>query len=195
MATKRVFFGNKELLVFDSVYEPREDSFLLAESVKTGKGCKALDMGCGCGIQAINMALQGARVIAVDINPIAVKNTRENASRLGLSKKISAKESDLFSALEGKKFDLIVFNPPYLPNEATSDAALDGGIQGNELLLNFLDRVPFHLNERGECFFVASSLSGLKKCREKLSELGMYFEVVNGELLFFEEIAVFRAFL
>ena len=193
MASK-VFLGGKELLVFDSVYWPREDSYLLAESVRVREGAKALDMGCGCGIQAINMALQGADVVAVDINPKAVENTTENARKLGLGEKITAMESDLFSALGGGKFDVIAFNPPYLPREGKKDAALDGGRQGGEVIHNFLDKLQFHLAAEGECFFIASSLSSLKGIRGKLAELGLHFEVINSELLFFEELAAFRAF-
>jgi len=190
---KKVFLGERELLVFDSVYGPRSDSYLLAESVKVRKGCSALDMGCGCGIQAISMALQGAEVTAVDINPEAVKNTEENAKRLGLAGKITAIESDLFSALKGKKFGLIAFNPPYLPEEGKKDIALDGGKHGWEIMHNFLDKLSHHMKEEGECFFTASSLSCLKRVRAKLAEIGLNYEVVNGELLFFEELAVFKA--
>lgn len=76
---KKFYFKNHELTVFESVYEPGVDSIQLAKRVSVKKDVRALDRGCGCGIQAINMALQGAKVIAVDINPIALENSRVNA--------------------------------------------------------------------------------------------------------------------
>ncbi len=190
--SRKLFWRNVELEVFDSVYEPREDSCLLAESTRVKEGCFALDMGCGCGIQAVNMAMQGAKVTAVDINQRAVKNTRENAKRLGLSDRISAKKSNLFSALKGKKFDLIAFNPPYLPNQGKADVALDGGTKGQEITHKFLDRLSFHLEERGECFVVASSLNGFSALPLKASELSFSCRCVARKKLFFEEIGVFR---
>jgi len=189
---KRLLWRSVELEVFGSVYEPREDSFLLAENLRASKETRALDMGCGCGIQSVALALQGASVTAVDINQRAVKNTTQNAKRLGLGDKISAKKSDLFSALKGKKFDVIAFNPPYLPNQGKADAALDGGTKGQELTHKFLDRLSFHLEEGGECFVVASSLNEFSGLPTNASKFGFSCKRVARKKLFFEEIGVFR---
>ncbi|MFH1234965.1 MAG: HemK2/MTQ2 family protein methyltransferase [Candidatus Diapherotrites archaeon] len=193
MGAKKAFFRDIGLVVFDSVYEPQEDSFLLAESVNVKKGVKALDMGCGSGIQSISMALQGAKVLAVDINREAVKNVLENARLLGLEGKITAKKSDLFSAVEGK-FDVICFNPPYLPGDRKKDRSVLGGRKGWEILHKFLDKFPGFLAEKGECFFVCSSLNDFDALGKKISGLGLRFEIVSRQKLFFEELAVFRVF-
>ncbi len=189
---KRTFWHDTELEVLDSVYEPREDSFLLAEALQRSKGTIALDMGCGCGIQSIAMALRGASVTAVDINPEALENTRKNAGCLGLSDRISVKKSNLFTALKGKRFDLIAFNPPYLPSEGKQDIALDGGPRGKEVIHKFLDKLPFYLKKNGECFIVASSLNEFSDLPGKAIELGFSCMLVASKKLFFEEIAVFR---
>lgn len=191
---KRVFFKGFELVVLDSVYEPREDSFLLAESVSVSKGIYALDMGCGCGIQAVNLALQGATVLAVDINEKAVLNTLENAKRLHLDNKIMAKQSNLFDAIPKQKFDCVVFNPPYLPAGALKDLSIEGGKKGYELLHKFLDSLSLHLKKNGVCYFVQSSLNGEQRTKKKLASLGLRFEIVAREKLFFEELIVFKAF-
>lgn len=192
---KRVFFRDLELLVYDSVYEPAEDSFLLAESVRVKQGSYALDIGCGCGIQAINLAMQGANVVAVDISRDAAKNTLENAKNCGLSQRILAIQGDLFNAIAKKKFDCIVFNPPYLPLEGPRDKALDGGPHGYELLHRFLAKVPKYLKKHGACYFVQSSLSDEALTKRKLSKLGLSFEIVEKRHFFFEELMVFKAFL
>lgn len=192
---KSVFFKNFDLVVYDNVYEPAEDSFLLAENVKARPNTEAIDVGCGCGIQAINLALQGANVIAVDISMHAVRNTIENARRCGLENKINAFCGNLLSAIRDKKFDCITFNPPYLPVAGPRDEALDGGLHGYEILHKFLDSVPNHLKSKGACYFVQSSLSNEGLTKRKLKELGLSFEIVAREHLFFEELIVFKAFL
>jgi len=190
---KKAFFRDIELIVFDSVYEPQEDSFLLAENVKAREGIRALDVGCGSGIQAINLAVQGAEVLAVDICEEAVKNALENAKLLGLENKISAKKSDLFSEVQGK-FSLIAFNPPYLPGDRRKDRSVLGGRKGSEVLHAFLDKLPGFLEKGGECFFVCSSLNDFEGLGRKIKGSGLRFEIIARQKLFFEELAVFRVF-
>ena len=96
--------------VMEGVYEPEEDSYLLIESIKI-EGRKVLDMGCGCGIVALHLAKNGCDVVAVDLDKKAVENTIKNAEMNGL--KIRCFKSDLFENIN-EKFDMIVFNPPYL---------------------------------------------------------------------------------
>ena len=82
----------------EGVYEPAEDSLLLARSVRCGNRC--LEIGCGTGIISIYCAMSGSMVEAVDINPLAVKCASENAKRNAVH--ITAKESDLFSNIAGR---------------------------------------------------------------------------------------------
>src|SRR3989344_8622037 len=96
------------------IYEPHEDSFLLVKQIKKlSKDKKVLDMGTGFGILAETALKSGARdVLAVDIN--------EGVVSYVMSKGIKAKISNLFSNVN-EKFDLIVFNPPYLPEDELED--------------------------------------------------------------------------
>jgi len=73
---------------------------------------RVLDMGTGSGIIAIVAASKSSGVVAVDVNPFAVKCAKENVDRNGLSSRITVRESDLFENVEGR-FDLIVFDPPF----------------------------------------------------------------------------------
>ena len=147
-----------KLIRDEKTYPPREDSYLLARVVKQiSKGKTVLDIGTGTGIQAITAALNGARdVVATDINPDALKLAKENAK---LNKvKIEVIESDLFAKVKGK-FDLIIFNAPYLPNEAPTDPQWSGG---KELIEKFLKEAKNHLTEGGKIVYVFSSLTGLE---------------------------------
>ncbi len=193
----KFFYKNIELAVLQGVFEPSEDSLLLADCLKKSdaKGKIALDMGCGSGLQGINAFLLGAKkVFFADIDGNAVANARQNAKALGFSKIASFKKTNLFSALKGKRFDLIVFNPPYVDSGVQKKwLDTDGGKKGREVLDAFLKQAKKHLGKNGLLFFVQSSLNGEQKTKKILKEAGFEFEVVAQKRLFFEELVVFRA--
>src|SRR3989344_4864863 len=115
------------------IYEPREDSFLLAKYVEKYAKGKILDIGTGSGIQAAAARKHSDDVTAVDID--------EEAVEFAKSKGINAFKSDLFENVEGK-YDLIIFNPPYLPEEENEDYEISrqvsGGKTGNEIFERFM---------------------------------------------------------
>jgi len=191
MMNKTVFLDKIKLEVFDSVYFPTEDSFLLINAVKIKPNSTVLDLGCGSGVQSINAIQKGAKkVLAIDINPKALKNTILNANKTKTEKKIKTKKSNLFESVK-EKFDLIIFNPPYVQSEKIELIDVDGGIQGREILDPFLEEFSDFLNENGKCFFLQSSLNGIHKTEKKLEEKNLEFEIVAKKHLFFEELVVF----
>lgn len=193
MEVRKFFFKNKELVLFGNVYGPQEDSMLLADAVKVKKGTKALDVGCGSGIQSVNMALQGAEILAVDINQAALRNTKITAESFGVEKLVKTRKSDLFSGIKkDEKFDFIVFNPPYVPSTKIKYAELDGGRQGRIILDKFLNEFAEYLNGNGICYFLQSSLNGIKNTEEKLKKQNFQFEVVARQRIFFEEIVAYK---
>jgi len=190
---KKFYFGKIELVVLPEVYGPREDSMLLAKAVSAKKNSKALDMGTGSGIQALNMAISGADVLATDINESAIENAMQNAEKLNLGKKIKFLKSNLFQKIpETEKFDLIVFNPPYVPCGEIKFIESDGGKNGREILDKFLKEFPKHLKKSGKCFFLQSSLNGIEKTEKILKKEKFGFEIAAREKLFFEELVVFE---
>jgi methylase of polypeptide subunit release factors len=100
----------KRIVVFPDVYKPLENEYACADYCRVGD--RVLDLGCGSGVGAVFCAPKARELVAVDINPSAVKNTEENCRRNGLSN-VVVKQSDMFASVEGK-FDLILANPPYL---------------------------------------------------------------------------------
>src|SRR3989338_8989568 len=88
------------------LYEPGDDSFLIISFIKKYAKGSILDLGTGTGILAKEAMKYSSDVLAADINPKAVS--------YGKKQGIKAVKSDLFSNIKGK-FDLIIFNPPYLP--------------------------------------------------------------------------------
>lgn len=170
-----------------TVYQPREDSHLLAKEIleRDLEGKRCLDMGTGSGIIAGKMVKSGAReVIAADINSEAVKEASE---KLEDYENVEVVESDLFENVEGK-FDLIAFNPPYLPGDDL-DEDLDGreiwrgGDSGEEFTEEFLETAREFLSEDGEILFIVSSLSDFD-CSN--------YEILDTEELWFEDIYLLR---
>ena len=172
--------------VAESVYDPAEDSYLFAENLRVKRGEKVLDMGTGSGILAIIAAKQGADVTAVDINPRAIECARRKAQKSGV--KIGFLESDLFENIKGK-FDLITFNPPYVPTEPEElknieSTAWDGGEQGRKVIICFLKSAPKFLKPGGRILLMVSSLNDI------LNDLRRGFEtkIVAEKPLFFERL-------
>ena len=179
------------LHVFASVYPPKEDSHLLAESTKIKRGSHVLDMGCGSGIQGITAFNKGASSVTfVDINPQALANVRKNLSETRIDKSLFI-QSNLFEAVKGK-FDVILFNPPYVPTEKIKWKDTDGGSAGREILDVFLEDFPTHLKRSGKCFFLQSNLNGIKQTQTMLREQAFEHEIVGRKKLFFEELVVVK---
>lgn len=179
------------------VYEPREDSFLLESAVSKFAFGSFLDLGTGSGIQAIAAARTPSvtEVIAVDVNPKALAAARENAKSAGVARRIKFLKSDLFASLKRMKFDVIAFNPPYLPSseEYASDIALESGKTGRDATERFLAEFGKHLKAKGIVLLLQSSASGWEKTRRILESKGFSVSVEGRQRFFFEELVVLKA--
>jgi release factor glutamine methyltransferase len=165
------------------VYEPSDDTELLAQAVERLAFGSVLDLGCGTGAVGIIAAKRAEvkKVFCSDVNPGAVGLARINAKANGVENKIEFFVGDLFQPFKGKKngkmfFDTIAFNPPYLPTKKREklggkiNYAFDGGAGGRETTGKFLASAPEHLRPGGMILLVCSSLSGIGRtvsCLEK----------------------------
>ena len=166
------------------IYDPAEDSFLLQRHVTRHAKGTVLDMGTGTGLLAEAARENGCEVLAVDINPEAVAFVRR--------KGIRAIVSDLFENVEGR-FDLILFNPPYLPRddeeEAESQKNTTGGNNGGEVLDRFLRSAQDHLTSQGSILLVVSTLTG--DVEALFQKYGYSFTALEEQPLFFESLRVY----
>ncbi|MCW3978245.1 MAG: tRNA (adenine(22)-N(1))-methyltransferase TrmK [Candidatus Bathyarchaeota archaeon] len=170
------------------VYRPAEDSTLLLKHAQAMVSGSVLDMGTGSGILAIAAAQKSevTRVVAVDIDPDAIKHARSQAEESGVSGRIEFRVGDLFDGMGGEGFDWILFNPPYLPSDGPADeASWSGGTGGSETIRRFLETADGHLNPEGAIIIVHSSRTGLaiEEVEEKYS-----VKVLEGLPLFFERL-------
>lgn len=175
----------------NSIYEPREDSFLLEKTVIKYAFGKVLDMGTGSGIQAIAAAKNKKvrSIIASDINKEATTTALANAMSQGIP--ITVTQSNLFQNIQ-EKFDTIIFNPPYLPTQEPKDLALDGGKKGYELIEKFLKQAKTHLNKNGIILLLFSSLTNKQKIDEILNTNNYQFKEIDKFKLDFEELYIYK---
>lgn len=170
-------------------YAPEEDSYFLsgflAEIVKRERPKKVLDMGSGSGIQgetALKSGVGEEDLTLVDEDEKSVENLRKK-----FPKSLVAR-SDLFRDLNGnEKHDLMVFNPPYLPeNELDGGKDTTGGKRGSETMNEFLRRAKDHLTENGSILILASSFT------EGIDFSGYKKELLGEKNLFFEKLSVWK---
>jgi release factor glutamine methyltransferase len=173
------------------VYFPEDDTYLLLEASlsEIRKGDRVIEIGCGRAIIATSLSDKAYSVIASDINPYAVK--------LAAMKGLQAIRADLFLGISGR-FDLIVFNPPYLPTapeekaEGWINLALDGGLTGRDTIDRFLSSLPAHLSTDGRCLMLISSQTGECEVMQRASLLGLCAKRIIEKRVFFESLYVIR---
>ncbi|MBI2140969.1 methyltransferase [Candidatus Woesearchaeota archaeon] len=173
-----------------NIYDPAEDSQLLAAAVEQYAHGKVLDMGTGSGIQAITAAKKKKvkSVVAADVNDDALKYAAAAAGKEKVARKITFVKSDLFSSIKGK-FDTLIFNPPYLPQDkGIEDAAIYGGRHGYETLQRFIGGCREYLKDNGIILIVFSSRTNKQKVDEAIEGSCLEFEELEQKHLFFETL-------
>ena len=184
----------------DNVYIPAEDSYLLADNLEIKKGQSVLEIGTGSGIVAMYASRLTDDITVTDINFDACELARKNFTENGIEN-IEILWGNLFEVVENRKFDVILFNTPYLPTEDdevldnTINYAFDGGLNGRKVIDLFLNEVGNHLNDGGIVQLIQSSFSDNDETLNMLDELGFIAEIAKKEHYFFEDIVLINAYL
>jgi release factor glutamine methyltransferase len=178
------------LVVVPGVFRPRSDSWMLTESLaglSRRPGFEALDLCTGSGVVAIGAARLGGRVTAVDVSRRSVLTVRINALRNGVARRVRAVRGDLFAAVDGRSFDVIASNPPYVPSrrdglpESGPSRAWEAGPDGRVVLDRICAEAPGRLRPGGSLLLVHSSLCGIEATLEQLAAAGLEARVVRRE--------------
>ena len=183
-----------DLAVEPGVFAPTQGSYLLwkhLERTGDGNGGRCLDVGCGCGILAVQLALNGATSVhAIDIDRGSVANTLANAFRNGVSDSVSGDTIDLFQWEPSQRFDLIaasLFQMPVDPYEEPSGhRPLD--FWGRNLFDRFIALLPDLLTESGRALVLQLSILGQVRTAELLAARGLEARVVDYSFFPFGEV-------
>jgi release factor glutamine methyltransferase len=176
----------------EKVYQPAEDSHLLATAARKEVSTtdRALDVGTGSGYVAATMAEAGAAIHGIDPNPHACRQAREND--------VSVVRGTFTEPFRAGVFDLVTFNPPYLPTtpeEAVGDwmeVALAGGESGRDVIEPFLAGIGRVLAPEGRVLMLVSSLSGFDTVIELANESGFTATTVAEDSFPFETLSILR---
>lgn len=207
--------GHQEFMALDfkvnpHVLIPRQDTEVLVETLMKHIGKHSagnigiLDIGTGSGCIAVSLAyyIKNCLVTAVDISDGALALAQQNAAALGVGSRIDFLKGNLFEGLEGKKFDVIASNPPYIPSFEIDGlqtevkdheplAALDGGTDGLDFYRRIIEKAPLYLKEEGLLAFEvgfgqSQAVSSLMKKSFKdigiVRDLAQIERVVTGRL-------------
>jgi release factor glutamine methyltransferase len=174
----------------ETVYQPAEDSQLLADAVVEAvePGDRLLDVGTGSGYVAHRAGEAGARVVGSDLNPEAC----EQAAEAG----VPVVRADLTSAFRDESFDVVTFNPPYLPEPEEGgwgdwmETALSGGEDGRAVVEPFLDDVGRVLAPGGRVYLLVSTLTDPEEVRAYAAARGLAATELTRESFSFEQLLV-----
>ncbi len=212
---------------FDNVYYPSDDSYLIIDyfkknvcdnyfdGIKIEKIGRILDLGTGTGVIAIFMLYLrecytkfNAKIYASDILKEALACAKMNEELNNFKGQIQFFHSNLFSSFPDTlkhAFDMIIFNPPYLPssnlidisqNSHKIDYSWDGGAVGSEVILDFLEKAKDFLNisprKKSYLYFISSSRTDLKELEINIIKKGFKNTIVEKKHVFFEDIILNR---
>jgi release factor glutamine methyltransferase len=174
------------------VYPVREDTRLLlaAALAEVRPSDRVLELGTGSGYIARHLAGKASLIVATDVNP--------HACRMASSREVGMVRADLAAGIRGR-FDLVLFNPPYLPTvpgERLADwleKALDGGETGREVIARLLPDLPRILMPGGKALLVISELTGEREVLDVFSRAGFAAEITRRRRVEGEDLMVVRA--
>ena len=174
-----------------TVYQPAEDSRLLAEAAVEHARGRTLEVGTGSGWVAERIASEtDCTVIASDYNPDACRQARERG--------LQAVRADLVEPFRADSLDTVAFNPPYLPTDPDNEwddwmeRALSGGESGRAVIDPFLDTVGRVLRPDGVVLLLVSSLTGFEAVVDRAAANGFAATTVRQESYPFETLSILR---
>ena len=166
-------------------YLPAEDTDLLRKALEPFSGDSCLEIGFGSG--AVLASASGRFRLAVGTDVVALEE-----ARLAIRAQVQLVLADRATCFRDGVFDVVFFNPPYLPSETIEDEAVDGGPTGVEVPVSFLEEGLRVLREGGVIVALLSTEGDVVSFLAHCSSLGLQVEQIAEKGLFYETLSVFR---
>ena len=181
------------------MYAPSDDTFFLADCIRQYSGRWALEIGVGSGLLLRILEKNFAYVVGSDIDSEVLQHLKQQ----NRSSKALLVCCDAASAFGGVKFDLIVSNPPYLPddednkndnnnkiNRSIRDLTVHGGPKGIETTIQFINSALPLLAQDGKMVFVTSSLADSSTLDNVIQQKKVHRKVIKEKRLFYETLYI-----
>ncbi|HET6860013.1 MAG TPA: HemK2/MTQ2 family protein methyltransferase [Streptomyces sp.] len=177
------------IFALPGVYAPQDDTSVLVSALRREPalgGADVLDVGTGSGALAVAAARHGAATVtAVDVSLRAVLTARLNARLAGYGRTVRVHRGDLLEPVRGRRFDLVLANPPYVPSpdprlpERGPARAWDASGDGRAVVDRLCEQVPGLLGPGGVFLMVHSALCGTEQTVRQLTSQGLETEVAD----------------
>ncbi|HET6320254.1 MAG TPA: HemK2/MTQ2 family protein methyltransferase [Chloroflexota bacterium] len=184
------------LVILPNVFNPkllRSGEFLVHQLSRPDllrPTSRVLDLGTGSGAGAVAAARAGCAVVAVDINPEAIRCARINALLNQVESRVEARQGDLFGPVAGERFDVVLFNPPYyrgLPRDH-----FDYAWRSPDVIERFASNLGAHLSTDGYALLVLSTDGEQKSFLQALASRGFLYRGVAKRDFLNEQMRVYR---
>lgn len=183
------------LVVTPSVFNPRllrTGEFFASQidSALVNRDAEVLDMGTGSGVCAVFAAKHARRVVAVDINAAAVRCAGINALLNRVEPKIEVRHGDLFAPVHGERFDLILFNPPFVRGTPRDDR--DRAWRSNDVAERFAADLQAYLKPAGSALVLLSTFGDGHVFLQEIYRRGFAISVHAERQFVNERLTIFK---
>ncbi|MBS2552414.1 methyltransferase [Catenulispora sp. NL8] len=185
------------LTVLPEVFCPAftKTSAFLAEHVRVEPGESVLDVFSGSGYQGLRVARRAGQVTCVDWSEAATACCTANAAVNQVADRVTALTGDLFAPVDGRRFDVVIANPPLLPGDPAT--RLESAIFDPDLIHSkrFLEELPEHLTRRGRAYLIATDAHrglGIFDVEKHALEAGLLATVLATLPLPYETYTVYK---
>jgi len=166
-------------------YLPAEDTDLLREALERFSGDSCLEIGFGSGAVLASASRRFRLSVGTDVVSL-------EEARLAMGAHVQLVMADMATCFRDGVFDVVFFNPPYLPSGTIEDEAVDGGPTGVEVPVSFLEEGLRVLREAGVIVALLSTEGDVGSFLAHCSSLGLQVEPIAEKRLFYETLSVFR---